>query len=63
MKTPAQPGKLHLLSGACFFAVAALLATGTFGRDPAGAQNRVGAGLFALAAALQFAAFFKAHRA
>jgi hypothetical protein len=63
MQKSRQSKKFHLLSGACFAAAAALFASGALGHNPASVQDWVGAGLFVVAAAFQFVAFFTARRA
>jgi hypothetical protein len=63
MQNPRLSKKLHLLSGICFVAVAACVASSALGHGPAIAREWIGFGVFAVAAAFQFAAFFKQHRA
>lgn len=62
MQNPQLSKKLHLLAGICFVAVAACAAFSALAEDPASARKWFGPGMFAVAAAFQFAAFFKQHR-
>ena len=63
MQTFRQSKKLHLVSGACFVAVAVLFATTAMRSNPSSTRDWFGTGLFVVAAAFQFAAYFRARRA